>query len=191
MKYFSIDIETTGLSPLEHSVLEVGVVFEDTKNLVPIEDLPSLRVLIYEPDSVWSYFCVGLHQKIAAILRDVKDLDEESFIEQDGYYIAWPGMAGKLLKQFIYQHIKKGDALNVAGKNFNGFDKPFLEQLGHGLRFKHRVIDPAVLYADWDYDDCLPSLQECIDRAGLQLKDYHTAVGDARMVVELIRASYA
>lgn len=38
MKYVSIDIETTGLNPEVHQVIELAAVLEDTENLRPIGD---------------------------------------------------------------------------------------------------------------------------------------------------------
>ena len=41
MKYLSIDIETTGLDPVEHKIIEFGCLIEDTtKPHIPVSELP-------------------------------------------------------------------------------------------------------------------------------------------------------
>ena len=79
--------------------------------------------------------------------------------------------------------------INVAGKNPAGFDIPFIEALPNWqglIKFCRRVFDPASHYVR-DTDECLPDLQECINRAGFAKTVSHTAVDDAMDVVRLIR----
>lgn len=85
--------------------------------------------------------------------------------------------------------------LTVAGKNFGTFDKLFLEKLPHWKRVfkvRSRILDPALLYVDWESDTDLPGLSKCKERAGLSGEVSHNAVEDALDVIELIRrAGYA
>ena len=57
--------------------------------------------------------------------------------------------------------------ISVAGKNFGTFDKLFLEKLPRWkqvVKFRNRIIDPAILYVDWKNDTALPGLEECKKR---------------------------
>jgi hypothetical protein len=79
----------------------------------------------------------------------------------------------------------------VAGKNFSGFDKLFLAKMPNSRNFidriHHRVIDPASLYWEPFTDKELPSSKTCLERAGMSGVVAHTALEDAKMVVNLIR----
>ena len=82
--------------------------------------------------------------------------------------------------------------ITVAGKNFGTFDKLFLEKLPRWkqlVKVRSRIIDPAVMFTDWETDDAPPGLSECKKRAGLPQHVSHDAVEDAWDVVELIRKS--
>jgi len=83
--------------------------------------------------------------------------------------------------------------LNVAGKNFGTFDKMFLEKLPRWqqlIRIKQRIIDPAILFCDWNKDDALPSLSECKKRVNIDGDVSHMALDDAWDVVQLLRKFY-
>lgn len=64
MNYASIDIETTGLNPETCNILSVGIVIEDTQNIVPIEDLPKLHVAILREDIKGSVFAINLNKEL-------------------------------------------------------------------------------------------------------------------------------
>lgn len=75
-----------------------------------------------------------------------------------------------------------------AGKNFAGFDKPWLIQRGFKLNAHHRTIDVGFHFAKPE-DEYLPVLQDCLERAGIESKVTHNALEDALQVVELVRAA--
>lgn len=82
---------------------------------------------------------------------------------------------------------------NLAGKNLSEFDLPFIKRLhrGHENLFKYhrRILDPSIYYLNIE-DKQLPNLTECLDRAGMQPTDLHTAIGDAWDICRLIRHHY-
>jgi hypothetical protein len=87
--------------------------------------------------------------------------------------------------------------LTPAGKNFSTFDKNFIDPLllnisrsGEIIKFRSRVLDPAILYVDWSKDDALPGLSTCKERAGLDPLVTHDALDDAWDVIELLRKKY-
>lgn len=80
---------------------------------------------------------------------------------------------------------KVGNKLNIAGKNFAMFDKAFLEKFSCFKktilkRMSHKVLDIGSLYVT-KQDECLPSLDECLQRAGINEAVPHTAVDNARL----------
>ena len=82
--------------------------------------------------------------------------------------------------------------INAAGKNFASFDKIFLQMLpgwSSAIQIRQRIIDPAVLFMDWQQDSALPNLNECIRRAELEGTVTHDAVQDALDVIRVIRAA--
>ena len=73
------------------------------------------------------------------------------------------------------------------------FDKLFLERLPRWkqlIKIRQRIIDPSVLYVNWESDSSLPSMSECKVRAGLPGMVTHNAVEDAWDVIELLRNTY-
>jgi oligoribonuclease (3'-5' exoribonuclease) len=83
--------------------------------------------------------------------------------------------------------------LNVAGKNFASFDKHFLERLPRWqqvIRIRQRIIDPSVIFTNWNEDKALPSLFECKQRAKIDGIVTHDALEDAWDVIQLLRTQY-
>lgn len=178
LKYASIDIETTGLDPHRNQVLEVAVVVE-TDWATPIDDLPFLRLAIRHDEVIATWAALEMN---ARLFRD--EVDDVRYP---------PDAATHHLLLFLRDQfgpdIGRGCRVTAAGKNFATFDKLFLEQIPEWPRgvFRHRVLDPVTLWADRD-DDVPPDMETCLDRANLKRTAAHTALGDARDVVRLIRA---
>ena len=83
--------------------------------------------------------------------------------------------------------------INVAGKNFSGFDRKFLDLLPRWkqlIRTRSRVIDPGVLFVDWENDDTVPSLDFCKKRALIEGAVTHNALEDAWDVIQVLRTKY-
>ena len=83
--------------------------------------------------------------------------------------------------------------INVAGKNFASFDKHFLERLPRWqqvIRIRQRIIDPSVIFTNWNDDKSLPSLFECKQRAKIDGIVTHDALEDAWDVIQLLRTQY-
>jgi oligoribonuclease len=188
MKYVSIDIETTGLDRDRCQVLEFGAVIEDTLNLVPLEDLPAFRVLIRHPDLYWEDYPKALHKDL---IIEFENPNEDSVIIP-------PGDLVKHFEYFLlsngYREEKGRVRFNVAGKNFSGFDREFLERIPgwkKNFSISRRVLDPAILYVDFLKDNELPDLKECKARAGFSVTEVkHEALADAMDVIALLRKNY-
>ena len=119
--------------------------------------------------------------------------------EEKGYRYMYPKDVGPTFKTWVEQFGAclyrdpevdlSYDRFNVAGKNFASFDDKFLRKLpefGKFFRYRHRVIDPAMLFWNPLTDDKLPDTKTCMERAGLSGEVAHNALDDARIVVKLI-----
>lgn len=175
MRYISLDIETTGLDPRDNQILEIAVVVETGDLSTPVEKLPH---------KVWRFHHEYMSGSIVAFAMNARLITEIATNKESccgDYQTAFAEIA-KIAKE----HGTK----NIAGKNFGTFDSRFLDYWGFSerLQYTKRVIDPAMLYVDWDKDETLPDTKTCLQRAGLEPpKDIHDALSDARTVIRLIR----
>jgi oligoribonuclease len=192
MKYVSIDIETTGLHPEKHQMIEFGAVIEDTENPLPIKELPRLRILVVHDNYVSNPYCIKLHSKLFEELGKYTKVSLAQRIDCSTWVIrgARPIDLGRRFRLWLINNgIDVEKKVIVAGKNFNGFDAKFLKRYIRTTKIHHRVLDPMPLFVR-PTDTEPPNLSECAKRAGIDFKGtgYHTAVSDAIMVVELLRA---
>ena len=189
MIYFSIDLETTGLDPINDQILEFGCVMEDTNNIKPLNDLKSFRMFIDNGRITGGAFALQMNHEI---LRKIAT-------KEKGYNYCSPDELGRKffdwLKEVYPEGIKDGRySINVAGKNFGTFDNNFLnnnENFGKYVRIRQRIIDPGILYTKWHEDETLPNLDTCLERCNIDSTVSHNAVEDALDVISVLRPSYA
>jgi oligoribonuclease (3'-5' exoribonuclease) len=191
MRYVSIDIETTGLSPVDNQMIEIGLVIEDTVAKKHIDELPRRRVLVPSKQYQINTSCMNLHRTLFEKLDQV-DWDK---LERDGSYrhspktyFSTPEYIEAVIAPWLRKHICQDKKFVVAGKNFYGFDYNFLKPWLPNVRFHHRALDPCTLYVRPE-DVVPPDLPTCCKRAGINIDGYHTAVGDALTVIKLLRGS--
>jgi DNA polymerase III epsilon subunit-like protein len=188
MKYVSIDLETTGLDPIRNQILEFGAVIEDTENPLPYDELPTFQVYIDNGDLIQGN--AYALQMNAAILKRIATKEE-------GFRYIKPYQLGEEFAKFLTSNWftkKNGKVkLNVAGKNFGAFDLQFLNNCDlftDDITISHRIIDPAMLYMDWETHDSLPNLTQCKALAGIAGEVTHNAVEDAIDVIKVLRPFY-
>lgn len=197
MQYLSIDIETTGLDPEKHDMLEMVAVLEDTTKTVEIEHLPLFRALAVKDTYNVDPYCAQLHsdslwKELMRAQKRVKDFPiiEGCSVSEDNktFYCSDNSIIPSFLS-WLKQHGIPG-SITPAGKNFGAFDLQFLlryaKMAGVRLPFKRRSIDPAILFCT-PSDDALPDLPTCLSRAGLSATALHTAWGDAWDIIRLLR----
>jgi len=185
LKYYSIDIETTGLNPKKDQILQVGIAFEDTENIIPISETPCKEWTIRYNRIEGDPFAIQMNANI--IKHSIENPLPKDVIDRCSIIPSLAVFIRKCDPTIPSNHIP---TINVAGKNFNGFDRLFLENIdgfSDRIRIRHRVLDPAMLYADWSKDR-LPSLQDCLDKANILTTVKHTAMQDAIDVIKVIRA---
>lgn len=185
MKYIAIDIETLGLDPSLHSVIEVGALIEDTEKKLSYEDIPKYNVLLKHDAYIAQTFPMVMHHEL------LKEYDSKTPSMKIIYFDLFS-------KDFAYWLSSNGinisKPINIAGKNVASFDLPFLRNLPEfteTFKIKQRILDPAILYFEPSIDKYgLPNLEDCKKRAGLHATVAHTALADAWDVVELIRNKF-
>ncbi len=224
MKYLSIDIETTGLDPVNDQILSIGAIIEDTENPLSFDEIPKFHGVIKRNRIEGGLYAINLNRDLLETINQymcASDQDEKNdivhmtgmqFFEEDEivvefyYWLAQNGMIDfNPMESGGYVTVKNGKTIpaitnktkplniNVAGKNFATFDKPFIERLPRWkqlFRIRQRIIDPAILYVNWKEDDSLPGLPLCKERAGLDSTVTHNAVEDAWDVIEVLRKTY-
>jgi oligoribonuclease len=176
MPYVSIDIETTGLDPAICQTLEVGAVVDDWKT--PIDRLQRFRRVLLHQAVTGGPYAMALN---ANVLKQMANPQSEC---------CKPEELGEQFAEWIGANGLDPLHLQAAGKNFASFDMQFLYRIpgfAQVVKFRHRVLDPALLFWRPLQDEKLPDSQTCYERAGLESKVAHTAVEDALAVVRLVR----
>lgn len=177
-KFFSLDIETTGLNPDTCQILEIAVVFYDTEILMPVEKRPFIRRPIHHEVIQGEPYALAMNSRL---------LSEIARGYAEGVRIK---SAIFNLREFVDKVDPGANKINWLGKNVSGFDLKFLSkelQFGLCLRHHHRAFDLGSFFFDPKIDtDCLPSLKQCMERVGIEGEVPHTALEDARMVVECV-----
>jgi oligoribonuclease len=198
MKYVSIDIETTGLDPENCQIIQIGAVIEDTINERPISELPKFQCLVEHAQISGSPFALKMNSGILEKLGELEraDREERSDIRKK-YNILSPTLVAKSFKMWLSSNGFESAAdlpisITAAGKNFASFDKLFLQRLpgwSSAISIKQRVIDPAILFMDWQTDSTLPNLKQCMERAGIDGEVTHDALQDAIDVIRVVRVA--
>jgi oligoribonuclease len=200
MKYVSIDIETTGLDPEKCQILQIGLIIEDTNNPLAFKDIPKLNLILLNKNISGSIKALTMNADLICRIDVYNDADASLKNTMSNNFNAKfinPEYAVDEIHQWLKENgIGSGNGaikFNVAGKNFGTFDKRFLEKLPNWnskILVRNRMLDPAILYVNWKTDECLPSLGECKQRAGIDGTITHDAIDDAWDVIVTLRKFY-
>ena len=174
MKILAIDLETTGLDFDNCQILSIGAVIDNGTD----KPLQTYYKQVVHDTYHGEIYALNLNKQL---LTDILE-------NKDGNNIHIDNLVDDF-KNWLYQHYKEDEKITVCGKNYSGFDKRFLEKLEgwNTIKFSHRVIDPSILYMDWDNDESLPNLDECLKRANINKTVSHNALDDAMDIVNLLR----
>lgn len=183
MKYVSIDLETTGLDAACCQILEIGAVMDDLSESFDPQPREIFHRYIKHPEYHGQPYALAMNQDILYILAKGEHPDISWACDISAEFAEWLYSRGQFRPEI---------PITVAGKNFAGFDKPFLRvfpQFTELVKLHHRSIDPGTLWMK-PTDTEIPSTRECMRRAGLDGKVAHTAVEDATVVCKLIRRKW-
>lgn len=208
LKYFVIDIETTGLLEGERSdeyqMLQFSAIYEDPELQLPFETIPKFNRFIRHPYYIGQSYALWLNSDILLKLST-----DRGKIDPDPEIV---NSYAQLMKDFkdwvlsLNQNAENKTYINCAGKNFGTFDLQFIKKAvkqyeityleKYPIRFRHKILDPAILYVN-DEDETLPGLEKCLERAGVKReiqKDgsivTHDALLDNWDVIQLFRNKY-
>lgn len=184
MKYVSLDIETSGLDPTKHSILQISMIVEDTElSSIPVEELPHFTAIIRHTSITGTPYALSLNSWLLDQMNTARDSTKLQYPVLDNS--TWVTEAAL----FLSKHFPGNQRIVVAGKNVAGFDLKFLPET-ISSRFMHRTIDPTMYYIDYTTDANPPDLQTCLLRAGYNHKVSHDAYGDAKDIIMLLRNYY-
>jgi DNA polymerase III epsilon subunit-like protein len=193
-QFVCVDIETTGMDPRVHQILEIAMVLVDTQSLPKSVDELKTRVIRVKHDYIY-----GEPRALAMNARLISSLANDEGPQYDNEVVLKEDEIIASMTEFIYNngfdnalHGTAAVVFNIAGKNVAGFDVPFLSMLegwGESLYARSRVWDPAPLFT-YAEDDIIPNLSECLNRAGIHEDVDHTALGDALAIAKLLTVAY-
>ncbi len=167
----SIDIETTGLDPERHSVLEIAAVVD--KGEGEVDWCQVVHCYIISEEVLGNLIALNMNKQ--AIQRIIKREDQFTYLDPSE------------VKDYFDSQLPK-EQFTVAGANFANFDSRFLKKLGWLPNCFHRIMDIGNLCWNFSLDgDALPSSQECLNRVGIKGNIKHNAIDDARDVLRIIR----
>lgn len=161
----AIDLETSGLDPQVHEIIEVGLVFE---TMYP-------DPLVPEPRITEMAFSVPFDLDKA----DRKALEINGYLNGRKFAEPW-----SKLEAASYLSLKLLDA-HLLGKNPGSFDSRFLESFfrrnGYDVpKWHHRMVDVGSV-AMGRFHCRTPMSTDDIEKAtGIKVKDRHSALGDAK-----------
>lgn len=181
MRYISLDLETTCLTPSPEHILQVSMIVEDTKEKhIPVESLPNLTFFIKHDEIKGSAYALSMNGWILDFISGRAN--------NCPYPIYSLEEATEEMNEFIGMNFGNRKAI-AAGKNVAGFDLPFLPKEVRS-KFIHRVIDPGSMFIDFSKDLTPPDYKECMARAGVSGDVSHDAYEDAKDIIKILRTKY-
>lgn len=178
--YLSLDVETGGLDPDVHSLLEISAIYDDGSSLTKFNALVNPGTFVIGEWALAQHTRSGLLQEALESGRP-----EEEVLEDLSSFIG--GIVSR----------QGGKKITVAGKNPH-FDVSFLKKScelyevdGVVDQFHHRMLDVGSLYAELGVDSLLslPDLARVIGMPDefVAKAEGHRAEPDALAVIALIR----
>jgi oligoribonuclease len=106
MKYLSIDIETTGLDPETCQILSVGIIVEDTNNVLPYDKIPKFHCAINREHISGSPYAINMNKDLIGKISEYQTLrsDEkkQEFEKSTGMLFLKEGEVTKRIFHFLY-----------------------------------------------------------------------------------------
>jgi hypothetical protein len=107
MIYVSIDIETTGLGE-NTQTLSIGLVVEDTNNLIPFDELPKLEIAIIHERLEGEIFALNMNRDLISDILSYKlartPEAKAEIVERTGREYLYEEDVTKRIFHFLYDH---------------------------------------------------------------------------------------
>lgn len=174
MKYFVIDIETTGLDRDKDQILEFAAIYDD--GTTTIDACPTFTRVIKRERVKGSPYAMAMNQDLLRL------------IAQNPPPVNWcyEWELGRQFDKWAREQQPVGPLI-CGGQNFASFDLPFLRRLRSAFpEISHRTIEANMFYLRPD-DISIPDTAECYRRATMSHPVSHRALADAIGSAILIR----
>lgn len=194
MKYFSLDVEATGLNTSKCALLQVALVAEDTEHsVISVSQLPHLNLLIDNHDRglYWEPGALRMHQKTGLLQKALDPgyppTDVGRWLQQGAkggmHLVQSEDAAHYMIHHWLATFKADGNGKHhLAGKNIGSYDTRFFPAFVLDL-FSHRFIDVGSVCLDWSKGP--QSLQEITNST-----TPHTAYEDACLSILALRKTY-
>jgi len=192
MKIAVIDIETTGLDPKKHQILEIYGYQLDLEGQ-GWDKRHIFHAHIQYKEIIGDPYALIMN---AALIKKIQRGSDDSIIKPNAPF-GHPGLVRVHLQNWIFNCLdkQKNGKITFAGKNVAKFDIPFilnfLKMDWNETPINHRTLDPAILYMRPNDVD-VPGLDECMRRCGgfWDETKAHTAKYDAECVGQILRQHF-
>jgi oligoribonuclease (3'-5' exoribonuclease) len=187
MKYVCIDIETTGLDPVNHQILQFAAVIRDTDKMSePLSESPTMVCYVEHENYHGQPYALAMNSKILSELaKSEEKRDNKTVNNQD---LAWALYTFLSANGYSKSEKSKRISFIGAGKNYGTFDLQFLKNLPDWdlyLKADSRVLDPAILFLK-PTDKILPGLKNCLQRIGINKEISHNALEDVHDTIMVL-----
>lgn len=187
MQYFSLDIETTGLDPVNCDVLQVAIVRDEINGTEqpPVNDLPYFEAIIHHNTLLGEPYALAMNAELIRAISHGTPSSKYtiSYHGRDVPMVQDPEAMADRALQWLSKFPRPWI---VAGKNVAGFDLKFLPEV-LAKAFFYRTIDAGSVALgarpDYWHQGSPPGL------ASLEKENPHPhdALEDARSVVRVLR----
>lgn len=194
MKLVSIDIETTGLDPRKHQILEFAAVvfdpqpklFDDDGKPVERERWKMFEGLIRHDEIVGQPYALQLNNEILQELAGVKKTHRTIYRNTNALIAAFDEWTREVGAR------DEKDKIWIVGKNFAAFDDRFLceHDAWNQVRRYHRILDVGSLLFR-PADNKIRDLKECLAILGIDKEIEHRAIDDALDVATIVSRFFA
>lgn len=184
MKFFCTQVETTGLIPQIHEVIELASIVIDTDYVEQIKtpaDLFKFHIFhgLAMPQGQWRWSsrAAEIHEE-SGLLQRAKEEGLDSIELIDSFQL------------FLLEHQSRETGRPrtfFCGDQFAGFGFPFLKESNflEGMHASFRVIDLTDFWTDWAIDAEPPTFAQCLERARIPPLAEKGALSKALKMAEL------
>lgn len=209
MKYVAIHLQTGGLEPSTHSILEIGAIVEDTEKNLSYEEIPKFQTMVEHPVYHGEPYAFYSNRELfrQLILPEEQRTRKVIKYEKLAYtFFSW--VKSHIFTRAVdYSNVVKfcyledglaesvyheAIVMNVAGKNFGVFQQKFLKEIpeyNKYIKMNYRIIDPSIFYLDIKNDEFMPGSEDCKKRAGITTEENITSntLSECWDVISLLR----